>query len=485
MKNLFYILFAISANLSAQNNIIWGEAQIVTMGDNDNLHPRIALDRNENPMVIWGNSSMQTVHFSKWNGFEFNADIALNDMSMDIFTASWAGPDLASFGDTIYVVFKENPEDVARIHMVHSYDGGINFSAPVEVDAMLGDNVSRFPSVTTNDDGQPIVEFMKLDSDFSNARYVVVSSGDFGNSFSMDVIASEYSSGDVCDCCPASVVAENNYVATLYRDNLDNLRNSWAGISVDGGMSFNDGIQLDQTDWIINACPASGPDGIIIGDSLYSVFMSAGEGDERVYFSASSLNTLADQPDLRLTGEVFGLSQQNYPRIANYGNAVAVVWKQTVGISSAVPILFSPNIQDRFQNEYDTIALLETYGIENADVAVSSNAIHVVWQDNISGDVMYRKGIYAEEVSILSPSTIHSELNVFPNPAKDKAFINVGNINMKSLCVINMHGEIINVEFIMEDNLVSVKIDQLPTGIFAILLKDDSGNQFISRLIVE
>ncbi|MBK8344100.1 MAG: hypothetical protein IPL12_12800 [Bacteroidetes bacterium] len=120
-----------------------------------------------------GNTGEAAAYFSRWNGSEFTMPIRATPMDMEIFTASWAGPDIASYGDTIYIVFKENPEDIAPAYCVHSYDGGISFSEPVQVDGMIGDNISRFPSVTVNEEGQPIVAFMKLDSDFGNARYVV------------------------------------------------------------------------------------------------------------------------------------------------------------------------------------------------------------------------------------------------------------------------------------------------------------------------
>lgn len=415
MKYLYFAFLFFPAKAYLQTNIAWEEPIIVTDGSIGYDHPRIALNGNEDPLIIWGNG--EDAYFTRWTGSSFSAPAPIEPDGMSIFTASWAGPDMAAKGDTVYIVFKENPEDMAPVYCVHSYNGGFTFSEPVIVDGMIGDNISRFPSVTVNDVGQPIVAFMKLDSDFGNARYVVATSDDFGNSFTMDVLASDFSGGDVCDCCPVGIIANDDYVATLYRDNLDNLRNSWAGISANGGDMFMNGIQVDQTNWTLMACPSSGPDGVIINDSLYSVFMSAGEGDSRVYFSTSSLTDLTDKPDTRLTDEFAGLILQNYPRIASYGNAVAIVWKQTVNSSSEIPILFTENIANGLPDIYDSVAYIDAYGLENADVALSSDAVHVVWQDNYNDKVMYRKGIYIEPLSITN--TISNEFQINPNPAND------------------------------------------------------------------
>lgn len=445
-----------------------------------NQDPRIVLDRGNNPLILWGSTTEATAYFSRWNVTEFTTPVRVTPMDMEIFTASWAGPDIAAFGDTIYVVFKENPEDLAPTYCVHSYDGGTTFSDPVQVDGMIGDNISRFPSVTVNEEGQPIVAFMKLDSDFGNARYVVASSDDFGNSFNMDVLASQFTGGNVCDCCPVSITAENNYVATLYRDNLDNLRNSWAGISTNGGDMFMNGIQIDNTDWIINACPSTGPDGIIIGDSVYSVFMSAATGEERVYFSASSISSLSASAAERLSFEILELDLENYPRIANYGNAVAIVWKGVI-FDSQIELQFTSNIEKRFSDAIIDVTLynLENYNPINADVAVSSTDVHVVWQEGTNGQVMYQKGTYSDPVPINDHLTSDSFI-LYPNPAINQINIRIsekidGNIQ---LVLSDVSGKNLFASEYMDAQLFPINITNLPSGLYLIEITDETGKTY-------
>jgi len=484
MKILLFLLL-IPAICYGQG-IVWESPVPVAESTFSNQHPRVVLDRNNNPLILWGNFTDAAAYFSRWNGTGFTTPVRITPMDIEIFAASWAGPDIAAFGDTIYVVFKENPEDVAPAYCVHSYDGGATFSDPVQIDGMIGDNISRFPSVTVNEEGQPIVAFMKLDSDFGNARYVVATSDDFGNSFNMDVLASDFSGGDVCDCCPVSITSGGNYVATLYRDNLDNLRNSWAGISANGGDMFMNGIQIDDTDWMINACPSTGPDGIIIGDSLYSVFMSAATGEERIYFSASSLYTFSASTAERLSFEILELDLENYPRIANCGNAVAIVWKDVI-FDADIKLQFTDNIQNRFPTIplEVTVFNLEDYNPINADVAVSSTDIHVVWQESTNGTVMYRKGTYADPVSINDHLPMES-FNIYPNPASNQININVNNnvVGNIELVLSDVSGINIFASKYVDSHLISVDITNLPSGIYFIEIRDEAGKEYNQILSV-
>lgn len=88
---------------------------------------------------------------------------------MTVAGAGWMGPDIAAHGDTVYVVFKQSPEgsDSSHIFCARSFDGGQTFNTPVRVDN-IADSLSRFPTVTTDDSGNPIIGFMKFNSSFWN-----------------------------------------------------------------------------------------------------------------------------------------------------------------------------------------------------------------------------------------------------------------------------------------------------------------------------
>jgi len=484
MRSLLSIsLFLTSQLVFAQSGIIWDQTIEVAPSQFSNMHPRVAVDGAGAPLIIWGNGNSQQVFFTRLNGNGFASPINLNPDTIPIFAASWAGPDLAAQGDTVYVVFKETPEQENGIYLVHSKDGGLTFSAPQRVDA-IGDSISRFPSVSMDATGNPLIAFMKFNPGWGDARYVLAKSEDLGITFSTDVPGSGFSGGDVCDCCPATVVSSGNNTALLYRDNLNNLRNSWAGISYDGGISFTGGIEIDDTDWMISACPSSGPDGIIIGDSLFTVFMSGASGKILCYQSRSTLSTLQLESIEPLTGVFAGLGQQNFPRIATSGRAAAIVWTQTVNGSAQLAIKYTDNIANGFPPGYEVLA---PNNVENADVAFSSTEVYVVWEDNSSGKVNYKHGTYIFS-GVNQPSDTPGSIQILPNPASSSGFLvqfDRAAEEQLTYTIFNSQGQnLISGSGQTMDGAFKVDTSNLPAGLIFIRIKTP-GLNFIRSVVVE
>ncbi len=405
LAGLFFTPFISKAQIT------WSPAVDVAANSFNNEHPRVVTDASGNALVLWGNSSSEQANFSRWNGSAFTSPVALSG-AMTVASQSWMGPDLASKGDTVYVVFKQNPEgDMnSHIYLIRSYNGGMNFSMPVQVDN-IADSLSRFPAVTIDDNGHPIVAFMKFDPSFGDARWVVTRSNDYGSTFNVDKKASGWTGGTVCDCCPGAITAKGNEVAMMYRANLSNIRDTWVGRSTDAGATFTNGWNAEGNNWMLMSCPSSGPDGVIIGDTLYTVFMNGASGTALVYWSKSALSDMSAQPTEPISGTIANLNSQNYPRMANYGNALAVVWKQAVNGSDQLVIRFTNDINAGLPD----YTMVDMDNITNADVAISDGAVHVVWEDNASGTVKYRKGTF-QSTAGLTDGNLSLPI-VYPNPS--------------------------------------------------------------------
>lgn len=414
MKYIFILFLTfLQLSLFAQKDIAWNMGMNIATNSYGNLHPRMSLDQAGNPLIVWGKMSDESVYFTRWNGTGFTTPVKLNPPGFTVATASWMGPDIASKGDTIYIVVKRTPEaaDTNRIFIFTSFNGGVTFDPPVEL-AFIGDSISRFPTVDVDADGNPIVAFMKFNSSFMDSRWVVTKSADHGKTFSTDVKASGWgNSAEVCDCCPGAIISDANRCAILYRNNKSNIRDSWVGISDNNASSFMSGSALENKNWMLMSCPSSGPDGVIIGDTLYATFMN-GNGGYRNYLSKSSIVSGALGNVTNLTGPISGLSQQNYPRIATDGKAAAIVWKQTVSGAAQLPILFTNDIANGFPASYDTVDL---DNITNADIAMSNGKLFVVWQDDGSGTVKYRSGTYTQVSTGINEIT-ENNFSFFPNP---------------------------------------------------------------------
>ncbi len=481
MKLLYTLLLTFFFNLSFSQSVInWSPEVDIASSSFSNLHPRIVTDRTGNPIVIWGNFSNNEINFSRWDGTAFTTPVILNPSNLPVFTASWAGPDIASHGDTVYVVVKQTPEDTNHVFIIRSFDGGITFSAPIQVEH-LTDSASRFPTVATDSIGNPIVAYMKFEQGFINASYVVARSNDFGTTFGNDVLASSYLSENVCDCCPAAFISSGNYGAMLYRTNFNNFRTIWCGVSTDNCASFPFGMQVDQTGWQFNACPSTGPDGVIIGDSVYTVFMSGQTGDARCYMSPSSLTQTVSGPTRELTDSTAFVSNQNYPRIAHSGNKVAVVCKQiNSNFDGQLAFFYTDDIYSGLPQTYDSLAM---GNITNGDVEMTADAIHVVWQDDNSETVKYRKGTFSP-TQTTNPGA--EKLFIYPTPSKDKfTIITNKNTTVTSVELIDALGQTILIPFFASASSIDCNLKNVSAGVYLVKAHQSDATLLIGKIVVQ
>ena len=391
MRSFLIALFTTVCLAANAQSISWLATAPVAEKMFGNLHPRIKLDKFSNPMVVWADEAGHA-YFSKWGGESFYPPVMISRPTKPVFATSWAGPDIAAHGDTVYVVYKEMPEETGHIYIKHSFDGGVHFSAAVQVDTAAGDYISRFPTVSADENGNPFVTFMKVTNNYEAPMYYVARSDDMGETFFRDTLAVP-STTRVCECSPASLVASGKAGILLYRNNIDGLRNIWASISNNGSSTFNVNLQMDSTLFYPMTCPASGPDGVIVGDTLYSVFTSGRDENALVYLSKLSLSnpSLTTAP---VTGNIVGVIMQNMPRISGMGYAAGVVWTQTSGGNNLVCLSITHDLTTGFPPNYDTVAR----GVMlNADVALGGGFVYVVWEDHETRSVMYRRGVYIKK----------------------------------------------------------------------------------------
>ncbi len=449
----------------SQKSIFWYDPVSVADKTYGNLHPRVVLDKSDNPVVLWGDIN-GTAYISKWNGTSFSEPVQVNTDGVHVFTESWAGPEIASRGDTMYLVYKQIPEEKGHIIIKHSYDGGKNFSIEQEVEDS-GIYLTRFPTVAIDPYGNPLVAFMKFDEGFINPEYVVAKSTDLGDSFSHYALVTDYSGGKISDCCPATVIESANATVALYRDNLRGIRNIWAGISTNGAGSFTKGIQVDYTNWSSSACQPNAPHGIIISDTIYSVYMSGGDSS-LIYLSKTSLSGLSTV-SFPVTGNFTGLVSQNFPRIANSGNATAIAWEQSVGSNTQICMSFANDITKEFPSKYDTIV---KGVLSNTDVAVGSGHVFIVWQDDSSGRVISRVGRFAETIEnkMLAENTTIALIT-----AKNGKYFTVYLPGITSCLMIDLQGKEYEMDMKCKKNVCKVNIEDMDPGVYIVRIfgKDD------------
>lgn len=455
MKNLYCVLsFSFFLSISyAQNDILWSDPVDIADAQYGNIYPRIVINDSETPFISWG-ASNQKIYFSKANSNGFTTPIELNTSDKPAYVANWTGPEIAVKGDTIYACFMHANWN-EKSFLVRSFDGGENFSGPLELEN-YSDSTSRFPMVAIDQEGNPITSFMKMSSNGGHdPHYVVRRSQDFGMSYYDEQNLGGWSgtASEACDCCPASMKVDGSTVAIFYRDNLNNLRDIWASVSTDGSESFNQGFAIDNNKWMINSCPASGPDGVIIEDDLFSVFYS----DGYAFLSKTNIST-EDIEYVNQLGELPTVGSHNFPRIDHDGNTVAIVWKANAG----VPYLLFSFKEDINSAEPFTQDTLHNTSFNNPDIVVKNNKVHIVWQDSNSGTVKYLLGTVGttrvEDQELISAT-------LFPNPSQESIFIKT-NQEVERFEIYNNKGDLMKYgKFNFE-----IDINEFSSGIYFVKL---------------
>lgn len=385
-----------------------------TMGQGA-LRPRVQLNAANTPVVLWGRNGPNVNFAAVGNGTSFSAAAVIHPAGLVPSVADWMGSALAAEGNTIWAVLKGTPEDEVGCYVVRSDDGGYTWGDTLRADAQDG-TLARFPSIAVVPGAGPVVQYMQFTSGFDEARYVTRHM--MGGVFMAPLpLSAPFSPGYVCDCCPGQIEADGNTVVGLYRNAGSNQRVIWGASSTNGGMDFENGAMLDETNWTISSCPSSGPDAYMAGDSVRYVWMSGAGGTTRVYIRSAHLPELTPGTQRKVQGTLPGGITQNFPRIAGSADTLGVVWQHIGGGNSA--ILFSYSVAGSFAlGAPDTLALADAGDVGTPDIAYANGTFHIVWSDNAMGVVRYRSATLVNTTAV--PETrMGSALRVWPTPTSD------------------------------------------------------------------
>lgn len=475
IKYVFFVLFNTLFLLTLNAQFIDWEDEIVVAPNNfGNVRPRIVLTNNEEPLVLFGKSSLG-LFVSKFENNVFNDPVMIHPSDVSVYMTNWTSADLSSHGDSVAVIFKSNPLETGPIYFVRSVDGGLSFSDTIRADTHLA-GVAWLPCLQMNNDGNPIISYMAHDPIWSNPRYVYSKSNNLGESFSNEIDITTGIGEEACDCCPAELVVDGNKEVLLFRNVNQNIRDIYAVYSSDSGSSFQYSVNTENLNWFVNSCPSTAPDGIFIGDRLWSVAASRASGKYRVYLSESLTN---DSIQSLLTDSIFPPNNfngsQNYPRISSDGETAVLVWQESN--PSNYDIFLSYTMSGNFQEMLGQKIMvnMDPSGAQlNPDVVVKNGFVHVVFQDNNGGVVKYRRGKFTS----LEINDFGNGLKLFPNPSSEilklEGLMPFFNDYLK---IYNANGELFYQQIVASDN-IEVDLSNFNSGIYTLTVNNKT-TQFI------
>ncbi len=105
---------------------------------------------------------------------------------------------------------------------------------------------------------------------------------------------------------------------------------------------------------------------------------------------------------------------------------------------------------------------------------------------NYSGGLAMYKGVTPHEVGMDEPASGIPRVNIFPNPSRDRVFVEAGTSlrkEMLEISVTDLLGRNIHEERMLPEKILSVDISQLPTGIYLITVRNGKGFMKTHKLL--
>ena len=384
------------------------------------------------------------------------------------------GPEFAIMDSVIFVTFEKYG---VAIYCVKSTDLGQSFSDPVIVYDPPAGRRATLPTISISNEYNPVVGFITTNANELNAEYVVVSSIDGGETFGEAVIASVAADGDyICECCPSSITFNNegDYFVS-FRNNDDNVRDIWVSKSMNNGITFPVATDVDETDWVIQGCPTTGPHSFDMGNDLVNVFFSSATGwDHGVYVSTLNKETMISGETNKLP-TIDGMDNlQNFPRIDGNMDTLGVVWNESVSGNTEIILAYSTTgVADLLVNKVNVSDVIGKQSYP--DIEFKNGKYHIVYEDQISGTVMYQVATILEPVIVNNSNALSNELKVYPNPGNNEITIEVidNQTNNSKLIISDVTGRV----FYTNDhfkNKTRIEIGKWKSGVYLVTVQSNN-----------
>ena len=353
--------------------------------------PRLKLTNGDTPLIIWRkDATPKTLRASSWDGLSFSQpyDILQNG----ILPSSWDGPEVATKGDTVYVVFTSLATTQSSIMLIKSFDGGINFSDTIRVSENNPLHKFRMGNVEINNNGNPVVSYMQYLLNWNEPKQMVNTSLSFGSTFLGATEASALALGEPCDCCKSSLVCDGNNVFLLFRNNESNIRNSYIAKSTDGGLNFSSVADMDDYIWSLSSCPATTPRGVLSGDSIVVVKRSGATGNNEVVCSNVSMQNLNYSYNNNI--DFISGVVQNYPEVSASGDTIIAVWQDNRESYQDCYMSFSTEGPHALQG---SLSFTDTsfFGQKiDPDIEFKNGIAHLVYLNSTEHKIVYLKASF-------------------------------------------------------------------------------------------
>ncbi len=446
----------------AQTDHYFTESEVVVdASEYGNIRPHV-VSFHQGVGVIWSKPN-GNLYFSQKDGDSaFGQPFKLNQSIGSVFAASYGGADIAGEGDRLFVTFMTTPYLQAKVYWTLSDDRGTSWTTPQQL--ALPDSIIPFlPTVALDEQGNPAIMLMAYDSNYADPQYVVARSTDGGSSFSELVSFSEDAPHEVCDCCPAHLLAGQDATMAFFRNNDANIRDIWYAHIKDEDNYADTVFDIDPSDWYIAGCPSTGPDAAFTSKGVHSVWSSSGFGHPQVLMSVLDPTTNEVATDFLSSSDL----SQFTPRIAASGDTIAIVYEQIESPITTSVIMWSLDGGDSFTVPIDFVK--DSSGIYNApDIAYSNQGFDLVYRDIFDASIRYKRLEFGLPASVGSAAE-ELGMRVFPNPSNGIVRVE-GLLGPTAFTLLDVMGRKF-LEGELDANTPILDISALPSGVYILTVQ--------------
>ena len=416
MKRIVILALVISAlcfDTIAQVNSVVFEEDIIIVAPEEfgNMACRIELNGNGDPIVLHGKSSDNAgLYISILEEESFGTSILVTPHT-NIYLSESEGPRMAVSGTRVAVSYQILGEWQSGAYVVVSEDGGYTWGEPYGLAPNA--TVDHFMPIVSFDGvdgvGEPWVALKWGNNPVLEGIHLFNSDTD---TFGSAINGSGATDGvSVCECCPSNTFWHNGTYYDVVRNNNANLRDFWL-LKSDDGITWEDAIDIDETDWVASICPGTGASSVVLENgTLLSAYMSAVDGS-RVYWSTVDLDNFSYISYGRI--DPLANSTENHPQLSASGMYVVAAWERNNGGYDVMVSVGSSGSGGGFEIPLNATEDLSGHN-RNPDVVYDGDFVHLVYKSSSDGVVHYRKCVV---YNLAVDETITDKWNVLTDESR-------------------------------------------------------------------
>ena len=304
------------------SNYIFSENIRITNTSNDQKFPEIITDNNM-IYLTWVsiNGGNKNIMYSKSEdyGESFSNPIRINFLDNHIVAYGQSGPKIGVYNNKVYITYTDNRSGLTSIYLNISSDYGETWQEEV----LISDTpyLNMYQDFKVDNQGNLHLVYYNYASnyDLDDVRYRFSNANDdFYSSIVLGVVTDTM---EPCDCCqPNMEIDTNGDVYVAYRNNEQNIRDTYIAVKRYNNNAFSEYFQASNLQDFIGFCPSSGPSLDINEGKIAVAYTSYNNQNVYTSFSDTENMNFSDYIAVDSSSDSF----QNYPYILMDENLHAI-----------------------------------------------------------------------------------------------------------------------------------------------------------------